>query len=515
MNKKFLCGILACVMAFGSMLPMAACKDKPEQEQGGTQGGGQGGNQGGNNQGGNQGGNNQGGGENKDPSDIQPGTVITDPNFKSELYNSLSETQIGGFTYSASANLSVTGEAMEQTQKIVSEGAIVVKDGKVQADVSAYVSGSDGEEPVNQYMLLFLRDETAYRAAGDWESEDGVDFSAIKAQLKDKTEPIVLLKDELDGGFEELVETPALIKMIKNVPSLFNGVVTKTEGGYSLEFDIVSAVDSVFDGLTSIVSAIEETANMTLGNLFGHSVFKTTLEKLLHGITAEELKDVAEKFLPEEVAESLPEPAENATAISYAESLLRSGSFYKALTQEGDAWTEWKTFAEVPLEGLISLFTGSEFSFGELKLQEMLKEYKKKWTSEAVALCMNLLGLDEGEISDENINLSFGFDFDNDKKLLGFSLDALLAGSRTLPPEEQEPEEGQTPEEGQPDDEQVPGEGELTAETAKAKAAEEAQGKKYDVKGSIKLSAASASAPELFDLTGCKYYTEDGEIATI
>ena len=506
MNKKFLCGILACMMAFGSVFPMAACKDKDkaEQEPGGNQGEN------------NQGGNNLGGENNKPSEDIKPGTVITDANVKTELYNSLSDTQIGGFTYSASANLSLTGDELEQAQKIVAEGAIVVKDGKVQADVCAYVSGLDGEDAVNQYMLLFLRDKTAYMASGDWEGEDGVDFSALKAQLKDKEEPLVLSKDELDGDLGELVKTPALIKMIKNVPSLFDGVVTKTEGGYSLEFDIVSAVDSLFDGLTSLAAAVEETANMTLGNLFGHNVFKTTLEKLLHGITAAELKEIAEKFLPEEVAQSLPEPAQNATAISYAEGLLRSGSFYKALTQENEQWSEWKTFAEIPLEGLVSLLTGSEFSFGELKLQEMLKEYKKKWTSEAVALCMGLLGLDEGELSGENINLSFGFDFDDDKKLLGFSVDALLEGSRTLPPEEEKsPEEGQDPEEGeeQDNDEEVPGQGELTAETAKA--AEEAQGKKYDVKGSVKLSAASASAPELFDLTGCKYYSENGGTATI
>ena len=474
MNKKWISGLLACVMAFGTVFPLSACKDKPEQEQGGSQGG--------QNNPGSGSNNNQNGGE------IKPGTVITDQSMKSELYNALAQTELGGFTYSASATLTV-GEA---AQKFLAEGAATVKDGKISGDVCAYTSSEDG----NLYMLIFLRDESIFTVSGEENGEDGVSFSRLKAQLKATENPLVLTKSEPGGEAEELLKTPAIVKLVKNLPSLFDGVVTKTEGGFSLEFDMIEAVEGLFDGLMTVAAVIDETAQITLGNLFGQPFLKTTFEKLLNGITATELKEALKKVLPDEIFQSLPEAQQTTTAYAYVEGLLRSGTFYQALTQEDDAWAEYKTFAEVPLEGLMGILTGEEFSFGEMKLVKMLQDLKEHFKTEAVSFLMSLIELDEGELENEELLFTLGFEFDGDKKLLGFSVDALAAGSRTVTENENETES-------------VPGEGETTARFARAPE------KKIDVRGTVKIEATIVSSPELLDLTGCKYYTENGGTETI
>ena len=494
MNKKFLCGILACAMAIGSLFPMAACKEKPEQGLGGNSGnGGNGGNSG---NGGNNNGNNGGTGENNG-SVIEPGTVITDQTVKSALYDSLSKAELSGFTYSASANLSVTAGQATQAQKLVAEGSVLLSDEKISADVCAYVTGSDGEDEISQYMLLFVRSGRAYTANGDWHGEGSVNVPALKAQLKATEDPIVLNKDDLSGAVSSVLKTPAVMKVMKNLPSLFDGVITKTEGGYSLEFDVLAAVGNILDGVGTLAAAVDANHNMTLGGLYGQAFIKNTLNKLFNGITAEELLEMVKTYLPKEIFEALPEAAANATAASYIEGLLRSGSFYTALTGGGEEWKDWKTFAEVPLTAIAGLFTGGEFDFGEIKLQEMVEEFKEKLEFRLVSMMLEMLSLGEGTVSDENIDLTVGFSFDDDKKLLGFSLDGLTTGTLTPAPEESGEEDGEEGDEAAP-----------TVQEA------ESDGKKV-ARGTIKLEAASASAPELFDLSGCKYYTEDGGTATI
>lgn len=481
MNKKFLCGALACMMAFSSVFALAACKDKGPQ--GNT----------GNNGGGSMGGNG---------TTIKPGTVITDESIKTDLYGTLSQSELKGFTYSASATLGVTMGGSAQTQKIVAEGAALITDTAVEVDVFAYFDGVSGEDKESQYMLFFLRDGATYVAMGDWSEEGEVDFAKLKTQLKAEKDPLVLGKEEFDSAGAGLMTSPAALKMVKNLPSLFDGVVTKTEGGYALKFGVLDAVKSLFDGVGSLATAIDANAQITLSGLFGQPFLKTTLGKLLSGITAKEFVDTIKPMLPEEIAKALPE-ATTGTAVAYVEGLLRSGAFYKALTGDGDEWKEWQTFAEVPLASIASIFTGEEVSFGDLKLKEMLDDLEENFEEQLVSMLLGLIQPDEGELSDENIDLMVSFSFDEDKKLLGFSIDGLVTGSRTLGSKEQ-PEEG---EKGEQEDNQ---ESELPSPTAKTKSDNTAT-----ARGTVKIEAACVSAPELYDLVGCKYYTEDGGKATI
>ena len=447
MNKKFLCVLLVCVMTLSSVFSIAGCKNDDPGKQGGVD-------------------------------TIEPGTVITDEELKTNIYNALSEAKLGGFTYSASANLSVKEGENEQAQKIVAEGTVLISNSEVQADVFSYAAGTDGEEEVKQYMLYFVRGDAVYSAQGGWNKEGEVRFSELKSRLKAE-DPVVLGKETLGGAATEMLEMPAAVKIMKNIPALFDGVITKTEGGFSLKYDVMSAVGRLLEGVSALAGAIDGDGAMTFGGLFEQTFIKTTLEKLLKGVTAKEIVQLASNYLPNAVAEALPEAADNVTAIAYLENVLRSGAFYTALTGEEDAWSEFKTFSEVPLAKVIGIITGGEFSFEGMGLKDMVDDIKDGLAEDLVSMLLGMLELDDGELSDASFDLSLGFEFDDDKKLLGFSIDGLATGAKTVDAEEEEP------------------------------------GGKTAIRGTVKIEAAVASAPELFDLTGCKYYTENGGTGTI
>ncbi len=490
MNKRFLCGLLAGVMAFGSVFSVAGCKPKED------------------------GGNNNGDGNNS--SIIEPGTVITDEKTMTDIYNALSEAKLGGFTYSASANLSVTEGNNTQVQKIMAEGAIAHSDSTVQADVFSYLTSSDSKEDGGRYMF-FLRDAAAYSAFAKGEGKEEDRYSELKTQLKAKEDPLMLEKIDL-GGFGAL-QTTTVMKLAQNVSSLFEGVITKTEGGFSLKYDVMTAAKKFLEGAEPLGAAVDENQEITLGGLFSQKYLKDTLDKLLKGITAKELLSVANGYLPAEITEALPEATEGQTAMSYVEGLLRSGAFYKALAGEEEPWSQWKTFSEVPLTGVIGGFTGEEFTFGDVKLKEEIGKLKEELESMLTSYFLELIGLNEGELKDEDIDLTLGFEFDNDKKLLGFSLDGLITGSRTVTqPEGGEQGEGTQPQpEGseQGDGTQPQPEGGEQGEGTEPPAKADNGAVKTVVRGTVTIAASSASAPEIFDLTGCKYYNEDGDPTTI
>ena len=498
MNKKFLCGMLACAMALSSVFGITGCN----LDEGNTGNGG-GTNNGDINNGGGtgNGGTNNGDTGNNGNTTIKPGTVITDEGTKNELFGALSETELGGFTYSASANLSVTENGKAQTQKLLAEGAVLLTDSAVEADAYVAIEGVSDSEKVSQYYLAFLRDDAAYTAGGDYDDKEDVDFAQLKMQLKAKENPIILSKDDVkSGGAANLVQSPTVLKLVKNLPSLFEGVITKTEGGFSLAFDMAEAIESLLEGAESFAAAIDLNPDITLGGAFGQTFFKSNLEKLLNGITAKELIDTAKPYLPENVQSALPEAAENTTAAAYVETVLRSGAFYTALTGGEEMWKDFKTFAEVPLAAIVGIFKGGDFSFEGLKLKKFIHDLRDELESQVVSLLLSVLSLN-GEVKDEEMAIVMTFSFDDDKKLLGFSLDGLLMGSVEKSEDSEHEENGdETPEDGEDEDEVSP--------TAKTK-------NEATARGSIKLEAACASAPELFDLKGCKYYGEEGGTATI
>lgn len=527
MNKKFLCGALACMMALTSIFGVTGCKDK-ELNQGQTGNGNE----------------NSGGSTGNQGSTIKPGTVITDESVKTDLYGALSNANLTGFTYSASATLDVAEGESTQIQKIVAEGAAVVKDSVVEADVFAYLlsdpiaaepaedgleTGDEGQTDqaqAAQYFLYFLRNDAMYSVSGDWKGEGTVSVAELKAQLKSEKEPLVLTKETADDSYLSALQAPAVMKLAKNIPSLFDGIITKTEGGYSLKFDLMEGVGALFDGIGSLATAIDTNAQITLSGLFGQPFLKTTLDKLLNGITAEELVDTVKPMLPEEIAASLPKPSTTGTASKYVENLLRSGSFYKAITGDDEEWKDWKTFAEVPFATIAKLITGEEVSFGDLKLKEMLDELETRFEKEIVTMLLGFIDLDDGEISDEDFSFSVEFAFDEDKKLLGFSMDGLATGSRTSTGETDGQDgsdsemNGQGGSDSETDgqggsDSDMNGQGGSDSDMNGQGGSATQKGSKATARGIIKMEAACASAPELFELAGCKVYGENGKISSI
>ncbi len=466
MNKKLLSlalsGMLACSTVFG----LAACKPQS------------GGNTGGTNNGTNSGTN----GNNGNTNTIKPGTVITDEKVTGSLFSALSQAELTGLTYSGSVDLSATEGTTTSEQKITLEGALRL--GKsVEGDAYLSLSSEDGLS----YLLGFLR-ENAYYATGEAEGKT-VDFSALKTQLKAQNDPLLLEQAEA-GIVQNLFAVPATVKLLKNATSLFSGVVTKTEGGYSLTYDIAEGAANLLKGVQEVAEAIDETVEMTLTGFFNQKFVDDALTKLLNGITAKELEGFIE-LLPEDIAKNLPD-AQSGTAKDYLLGLLRSGSFYTSIVGEGEPWSNYQTFGEAPLSAIVSLLTDGEVDLSTLKLKDMVKDLMENLESKIVSLLLPYVNW-EGTVENESLDLSLTFSFDDDKKLLGLSLDALAEGNVTEAPQEQQPDGGTQPEDGNGDT--------MTAAAAAKK-----------VHFTAKLNATCAQSPELFDLKGCKYRGENGAV---
>ena len=448
MNKKFLSAALAAVLAIGTVFPLAACKAPEEPEEGGP-------------------GNNQGG-----ISGIEPGTVITDQNTVNAVMDSLSQANFKGFTYSATVNMSFGSGNNEKKQTIAAEGAALFGD-KVQADLYLSTERASSEGKATQYTLNFLRGDVLYTV-----TEDGAEanLSSIKKQLKAESDPLLLDRVEVGETYASLIKSPAVMKLVRNLPALGVGTLTKTESGYFLSYDVLDAVEDLLEGAIGLAESVEKNAEMTLTSFFSQSFVSGLLDKLLKGITAKELKEAITRFLPEAIATALPEAGANATAAQYLESCLRSGAFYDALTGGEEDWSQWQTFGAVPLKSLVSVLTGGEVDLSQLKLKDELEKLEEGLEEQIVSLLLGFTGL-EGVVDDEDIDLVLGFDFDDEKKLLGFSADVKASASVT--PEQQ------------------------PADNANTAA-------KQTARFSVKLEAACANSPELFNLTGCKYRSEDG-----
>lgn len=465
MNKKFLSLALTGLFAFGTLFGAAACKPKEDVNSG--------------NGGTNNGNTNNGGGT------VKPGTVISDETLKGSLFAALAETDLTGLTFTGSVNMNVTQGGESKAQKLSLEGA--AQFGK-QAQGDLYLTSEGGEAPF--YLLGFLRGEDLYSAMG--EKDEKSDLTALKAQLKAENDPLVLEKKS-ESIAQTVLSSPAALKLVKNATSLFEGVVVKTEGGYSLEFDLFDGVDGLLESVEAVAQTIEDTAEITLTGLFSQNFISDTLDTLLNGITAKELDGLL-TLLPEEIAQSLPETA-NGTAKEYLLGLLRSGDFYTAITGGDEPWTDYRTFGEVPLSALVSAFTGEETDFKALGLKNMIKEFRENLEKQVMAELLELLSV-PGTVSDEETDLSLSFAFDDDKKLLGFSVDALAECNVSEGETEQQPDGGTSPEDGGGDP--------MTAGEPIAKA-----------RFAAKIAATCAKAPDLFSLSGCKYSDGEGGTQTI
>ena len=596
MMKKFLSGLLACSLALSLALPIAGCKpkedvnkgnDQNQEQQNGNQGGqgnqGNQGNQGSQGDQGSQGGQgNQGyqgsqggqggqsGGEGKEETPIAPGTVITDNAVKGEFYDALSTSELNGFHYSASVGFDVTSQGETTTRKIVMEGAVMLSGDELGADL--YLSHSaESEEAGDGYFLCFVRGNTLYTASGEWDKEGEVDFNALKEQLKAEKNRLLLERTQDDQGYVQLAKSQTVYKILKNMPAIFDGVLTKTEGGYTLSFDVGKSVGTFLQGLRPLAEAFDKNHDLSIGGLFKEESVKTLLETLFKGVTAEELVATIKPVLPETLAAALPKPVKAQKASDYADGLLRSGAFYQELTKEKEGFEKWKTFAEMPLKELLGLLTGSEFTF-EPSATERFDEFVSTLKTSLINTLFDFAGIDEGKLSDEMLQVSMTFAFDEEKHLLGFSADALAEGSKTAaqPQEGQEgqggeDQQGQEGQEGQEDEnggmkdkteeeesekqtekkalENAKGDSEEPEDGSDPKTEPKDQGtdtetepkdenkdegkdegkddagtgaeEKTSLRGTVKLEASGASSPALFDLTGCKYRSGEDETATI
>lgn len=570
MMKKFLSGLLACAMALGIALPVAGCKPQEdvnkdngqnqEQQNGGGQGGGQNSGQGeGQGDKGEQNGGDEGKDKDKDKP-LAPGTVITDNAVKGEFYNALSESELSGFHYSLSASLEVEKAGETSARKISAEGAIMLSNEDFGADL--YLSEeNDAEEAGKSYFLCFVRGENLYTVSGEWEKEGEVDFNALKEQLKAEKNRLLLNREEDVGQYVSLAKSKTVYKILKNMPAVFEGVLTKTEGGYTLSFDVGKSVGGFLKSLRPLAELFDQNHELSVGGLFKEESVKTLLETLLKGVTAEELVETVKPMLPETLAAALPKPAKAQKASDYADGLLRSGSFYQELTKENEGFEKWKTFAEMPLKELFGILTGSELTF-EPKMVERFDEFTETLKTSLIDTLFKFAGVEEGELSDEMLQISMTFSFDEEKHLLGFSADALAGGNKTEAQQqegegqEQEDSQGQQGEnqegsqgqenQGQeenggktdePKDEtQKEAEAEKSEKETEQKALENAEGgdqqenndankddsgankqddHKTALRGTVKIEASGASSPILYDLTGCKYRSGEGETSTI
>lgn len=454
MKKKFLSlalsGLLACSAAFG----LAACKPQ-EGTGGGTL-------------------DNNGGGT------IEPGTVITEGPVKNAILSALAEAEPQGFVFSGGALLSFAQGEGGMEQKISAEGAFLAGEDAA-GDVYLTLESEYGK----QYFLGFLRGNDVY-ATGFDDGSGKTDLNQIKEQLKATEDPLLLDKSEA-GPIGGILKAPAVWKLCKNVLSLTDGVVTKTEGGFDLTFAAAEGAANLLDGAEAVADAIDKNAAMTLSGLFSQEFVDDTLTALLRGISAKELAALF-PLLPAEIGEILPKPA-SGTAKDYLLGLLRSGEFYTALTGESEPWTNYRTFGEVPLSELVSALTGGETEIGSLKLKEMLSALRSGAEDKLVSLLLDPLGID-GSLSGGKAELSATFSFDGDKKLLGFSLEALAAGNVTE--SELQADGGSAPEDGN-------GDGMTTPTAAKLQV-------------SLKLGATCVQSPALFSLKGCQYSGENGAV---
>ena len=220
MNRKILCLALSGVMAVSAAF-FAACRDEAD--------GGNNGNNNGNNSGNNSGTNN---GANNGNSQIKPGTQITDEGTRKEIFNALSSASVGGFTYAGTLSYTLTAESAS-TKKITAEGSVLLNETSAQADCYLSVEGEEAQ----QYVLAFLRGGNAYTAMGEQEKGD---FAALKTQLKEGD--IVLDRQEFG---DDVLRSAALIKLAKNIPSVGEGVIVKSESGFELTFDMWEAAEGL------------------------------------------------------------------------------------------------------------------------------------------------------------------------------------------------------------------------------------------------------------------------------
>lgn len=416
----------------------------------------------------------------------QPGTVITDETVRGSLLDGIAQAQTEGISFSAGLGITLTAGEETMKQEIALEGAARLSDG-VEADVFARARMESGEERALQSLLCFVRKEATYSVSVEQEDEE-TSFSALKEQLKGE-DPIVLEKGE---AASPLYTAPAAGKMLKNLAALLGGVAVKTEGGYTLTFDLVKGLGGLIDGAAELLGSLEQNAEMTVTALFSQPFISGTLPKLFNGITAKELYETL-KLLPEDVLALFP-AAEGGSAEDYIKGLLRSGSFYEKATNKEGVFAEYKTFGEVPVKKLLDEIGGTEF------LQELTPFVTGLRTNLGHALVSLLLPVFslEGDAQNENIALSAQFSFDNEKKLIGLSLDALAEGD--IVQGERQPDGGTEEEDGGGD--------EMALLAGEAEGAEE---QKQRLSVSLKLAAAFTESPELFDLKGCKYRSGDGE----
>lgn len=421
-------GILICTSLFG-----AACAS----EEGGT-GGGSG----------------SGAGEG-----LRPGDVVTDADTVGALLSAVTGADLSGFTFAGTFTLSAESGTEKEEQSFSAEGT--VRFGET-TSADAFGISEKGE-----YFAAFARKDALYFAAGSREEGETNSYAALKEDLK-KEDGIVLDRRGLDGS---VLFEPTIYRLLRNAVSFASGTATKTEGGYSLAVDVIKTVEGVLDKAAELTGTIEEDLDMTASALFGQAFVKESLEKLLAGVSAVEIRALAEKLTGFE----LPE-AGTGTAKSYLEGLLLSGEFYTALTAEEEGWDGYRTFGEVPVRQFLSLFTEEPDTF---PLKDTVLEFKASLKERVLAAVLNLFGI-EGKFSDAAAEVLVDFSFDDAKKPIGFTLAARAEG--TLSPAASEIV--------------------FTAESAK----------RFGVRA--KAEAALSNA-ELFDLTGCRYHDAEGGTETI
>ncbi len=455
MNKKFLSGILACALAAGSAFGVTACRDLGESGTGGT------------------------GGTGENQNVVKPGTVITDEALVREMIDAVSGAEIGGLTCSASLDMNITAEE-KSSAKVTLEGSARLRGG-MEADLFCAVENGSGEQRTTGYHLLFVRGDALYSASKEGTEGNKETFDALKAELKAE-DPLVLGREEAET-LQSVLNAPALLGIAGNLASVAEGVVTKTEGGYSLTYDVIAAAEGLLAGAEKLAETAETTAGMTVSALFAQPFVSDLFGKLLGGVTAKELYDLAAPLLPQEIVSLLPEADAKGDAFGYLTGLLRSGDFYASVTGGEEDWAAYKTFGEVPLETLAEALSGGTLE--DLGLKELLHGWSGKLGEKLVGLAADLAGIG-GTAKSGEAELTVTFSLDEQKKLLGFSAEGLIAGS--LAPEAEEGE----------------------SETVRA-----AETGETSLRASVKIEAAIVSSPELFDLSGCEYSEADGDRAQI
>lgn len=434
MNKKWIGGLLAAVM-LGSVCGVTACKNA-----GGL------------------------------TEEIEPGTVITDGETKTQLYEALTDA-FDGLTFTASASIARGAGEEAVTERVSFEGTARGGE-RLSADVCGTLE-EEGEERSKSYLLCFVRGSDTYTATGEWKGEES--YAALKEELKAE-EPLILTKYDLGAG--KAFFSPTAARLARNLAALADGAIVKTEGGYDLTFDTLTLLGKALGGVKDLVKTVVGTAEMTVSALFSQPLLKNTLTTLLDGIGADELVSLAQPLLPEELV--LPAAQKGEGAYGYLEGLLRSGDFYGAVTGESTGWSEFRSFGEVPVARAVELVTGE--TLGSLGLESKLEALAGSLEGELLTGLIRLLG-EEGAVEDAKAELLLTFSFDDSRKIMGFTLEGLCTGKIVEAPADGD---------GAP-----------------------ANGEGRPLRASVKISATKAEAPEFFSLSGCRYYGEDGEPKTI